>query len=90
MDEIVEAMARALYEADDPWHKAFPWPIISPDNEGNADAYRRLTRAALAVAAPMVLDRASKVPQLDLAGPEIAVEISDAIRDLKETFNDNG
>lgn len=45
----VETVARAIYEADDPWHIAFPWP--NPDGLGMAERYREIAtavRAALA------------------------------------------
>ena len=45
----VEVVARAIYEADDPWHIAFPWP--NPDGLGMAERYREIAtavRAALA------------------------------------------
>ncbi len=46
-DDQVEAAAKALYEEDDPWNAAFPWPNPS-DGPERAEAYRRLARAALA------------------------------------------
>lgn len=46
-DATVERVARALYEEDDPWHKAWPWPDLQPD-QGAPDAYRRLAKAAIA------------------------------------------
>lgn len=49
-EEDVERVARALYEEDDPWHKAWPWPNLNPEaqgGEGAAEAYRRLARAAI-------------------------------------------
>lgn len=44
--DVVEAVARALYEEDDPWCKAWPWPNLQPD-QGSPDAYRRLATAAI-------------------------------------------
>lgn len=49
-DADVERVARALYEEDDPWHQAWPWPDLNPEAQGGAataDTYRRLARAAL-------------------------------------------
>lgn len=47
-DERVEMAAKALYEADDPWHSAFPWPHFNrEDEEGIAKNYRRLARTVL-------------------------------------------
>ena len=43
----VERVARALYEEDDVWHSAFPWPDLQPD-QIDTDNYRRLARAAIA------------------------------------------
>ena len=46
VDGLVEKVARAIYEADDVWHVAFPWP--NPDALGAAENYRRIATAALA------------------------------------------
>ena len=43
--DLTEQIARALYEADDPWHEAFPWP--NPDGLGVAANYRRIAQAVL-------------------------------------------
>lgn len=51
MTTMVERVARELYEEDDPWHKAWPWPDLNPEAQGGAataDVYRRLARAAIA------------------------------------------
>lgn len=48
-DDMVERAAKALYEEDDVWHEAFPWPTSSESGPG-ADAYRRLARAAITAA----------------------------------------
>lgn len=45
-DSAVERVARALYEEDDPWCKAWPWPNLHSE-QGDPDAYRRLARAAI-------------------------------------------
>lgn len=42
-----ERVARALYEEDDVWHKAWPWPDLQ-EAQGTSDAYRRLADAAIA------------------------------------------
>lgn len=44
--DMVERVARALYEEDDPWCKAWPWPNLQP-HQGDPNAYRRLARAAI-------------------------------------------
>jgi len=44
---IIEMAAKALYEADDVWHIAFPWPECNTDQLGAADTYRRLAQAVL-------------------------------------------
>lgn len=47
MDEtMVERVARAIYEADDPWNVAWPWPNLK-DGHTAADGYRRVARAAI-------------------------------------------
>lgn len=58
MDEtIVERVAKAIYEADDPWHPAWPWPNLK---EGRAavEDYHRVARAAI---------KATDIPSLLLA-----------------------
>jgi len=50
-DEDVERVARAIYEEDDPWHKAWEWPNLNPEAQGGQGAvekYRDIARAALA------------------------------------------
>lgn len=42
----VERVARAIYEEDDPWHKAWPWPDLN-ENQGSPDQYRRIATAAI-------------------------------------------
>lgn len=42
----LEEVARAIYEADDPWASAFPWPKLK-EGEPRADEYRRVARAAI-------------------------------------------
>ena len=54
-EKLVEAVARTIYEEDDPWHKAWPWPDLQSDQAG-VDQYRRIARAALTVALPMLRD----------------------------------
>nr|WP_167334712.1 Lar family restriction alleviation protein [Sphingomonas parapaucimobilis] len=47
----VERIAQAIYEEDDPWHKAWPWPNLNPEAQGGpsaADRYREIARAVLA------------------------------------------
>lgn len=47
MTDMVEKVARAIYEADDVWSAAFPWPDMPPTREQSADEYRRVARAAI-------------------------------------------
>lgn len=50
MSDVVEKVARAIYEADDPWHKAWPWPNLNPEAQGGESAverYREIARAAI-------------------------------------------
>jgi len=54
--DLVEAMARAIYEADDPWHVAWPWPDLQSDQAG-VDHYRRCAEAAAAVVQAWLADR---------------------------------
>lgn len=49
-DAVIETVAKVLYEEDDPWHKAWPWPDLNPEAQGGAataDVYRRLARAVI-------------------------------------------
>ncbi|WIA54360.1 hypothetical protein N6H05_14935 [Sphingobium sp. WTD-1] len=46
MSEMIERVAKAIYEEDDPWHKAWPWPDLN-EKQGTADAYRRIAAAAI-------------------------------------------
>ena len=46
MSEMIERVAKAIYEEDDPWHKAWPWPDLN-EKQGSADAYRRIAAAAI-------------------------------------------
>lgn len=46
MSEMIERVAKAIYEADDVWSEAFPWPTMGSD-EQSADNYRRIARAAI-------------------------------------------
>ena len=47
MNEMIERVAKAIYEADDVWSAAFPWPTMASENQ-SADEYRRIARAAIA------------------------------------------
>ena len=49
--DAVEAVARAIYEADDPWSRAFPWED-GPDDQVRRDAHRAIARAAMAAMPP--------------------------------------
>ena len=50
--EMIERVAKAIYEEDDVWNSAFPWPQM-PSSEQSADNYRRIARAAVkAMVAP--------------------------------------
>ncbi|WP_421591111.1 hypothetical protein [Shinella sp. M27] len=42
----IEEVAKAIYEADDVWSEAFPWPAMG-SKEQSADNYRRIARAAV-------------------------------------------
>lgn len=42
----IEEVAKAIYEADDVWSEAFPWPAMG-SKEQSADNYRRIARAAI-------------------------------------------
>jgi hypothetical protein len=46
MTSMVEKVARAIYEEDDVWSAAFPWPNM-PSSDQSADNYRRIARAAI-------------------------------------------
>lgn len=46
MSEMVERVARAVYEADDPWSDAFPWPDLN-ESQNSPETYRRIARAAI-------------------------------------------
>ena len=46
-DGMRERVAKALYEQDDVWHKAWPWPDLQ-ETQGSPDAYRDLADAAIA------------------------------------------
>lgn len=52
-EELVEAVARAIYEADDPWHKAWPW---GQSRDGIEDKVRDIARAAIPVVLKAVAD----------------------------------
>lgn len=57
MSDMVERVAKAIYEADDPWHTAWPWPDLQSDQVG-VDQYRRIRRIAIAAIAAMQADAA--------------------------------
>lgn len=42
----IEEVAKAIYEADDVWSEAFPWPTMGCKDQ-SADNYRRIARAAI-------------------------------------------
>lgn len=44
--KLVERVAKAIYEADDPWSAAFPWPNLG-SKEQSVENYRRIARAAI-------------------------------------------
>ena len=58
-DEMIETMARAIYEENDPWHKVWPWADLQSD-QASVDQYRRIARAALAAILPDLRDVAVK------------------------------
>lgn len=43
---MIEKVARAIYEEDDPWHDAWPWPDLNEQQAG-AEVYRRCARVAI-------------------------------------------
>jgi len=43
---MIETVAKAIYEEDDAWSAAFPWPSM-PSSDQSADNYRRIARAAI-------------------------------------------
>ncbi len=44
--EMIERVAKAIYEEDDAWSSAFPWPQM-PSIEQSAENYRRIAKAAI-------------------------------------------
>lgn len=46
MIEMIERVAKAIYEADDVWCAAFPWPSMGSMDQ-SPDNYRRIARAAV-------------------------------------------
>lgn len=44
-EALREKVARAIYEADDPWHTVWPWPDLK---DGGADKLREIADAVLA------------------------------------------
>lgn len=48
MTDKINRVAKAIYEADDVWSAAFPWPSM-PSKDQSADNYRRIARAAIEV-----------------------------------------
>lgn len=46
MSEMIERVAKAIYEEDDPWHKAWPWPDLN-ESQGSPEPYRRIAAAAI-------------------------------------------
>lgn len=54
-EDAVERVAKAIYEEDDPWCKAWHWPDLNTEaqgGQGTADRYRDIARAALAAMQP--------------------------------------
>jgi hypothetical protein len=43
---MIERVAKAIYEEDDPWHKAWPWPDLN-ESQGSPETYRRIAAAAI-------------------------------------------
>lgn len=46
MSEMIDRVAKAIYEADDVWSEAFPWPVMGSKDQ-SPDEYRRIARAAI-------------------------------------------
>lgn len=55
-DDVIERAAQTIYEADDPWASAWPWPMQGHPNS-NPDAYRRIARAA----APILMEYGARL-----------------------------
>lgn len=45
-ESMIERVARAIYEADDAWSEAFPWPNLA-ESPNRPNEYRRVARAAI-------------------------------------------
>ncbi len=43
---MIERLAQGIYEEDDPWAAAFPWPNVQ-GGKSRADNYRRIARATI-------------------------------------------
>lgn len=43
---MIEKVARAIYEEDDPWHKVWPWPDLQED-QTEPEKYRQVAIAAI-------------------------------------------
>ena len=46
-DDLIERVARAIYEEDDLWHTVWPWPDLQSD-QTSVGQYRRIAQAAIA------------------------------------------
>jgi len=46
VSEMIERVAKAIYEEDDPWHKAWPWPNLN-ESQGSPEPYRRIAAAVI-------------------------------------------
>lgn len=77
-DEQVEAAAKALYEHDDAWSSAFPWPDL-PDGPLSAIGYRVLALAALTAAAYIPASRGVATDDEDTDGRVQIIEQSDTL-----------
>lgn len=43
---MIERVARAIYEEDDPWHKVWPWPDLQ-EAQTEPEKYRQVAVAAI-------------------------------------------
>lgn len=91
-DDLVERVAKAIYEEDDPWAKVWPWP--NPKEVG-ADKYRDIARAAITACQSEIREECAKVAEaaerigdsktiLEYKGRRDAcMDIAQAIRSMK-------
>lgn len=82
----IEKVARAIYEADDPWHKAWPWPDLQSDQAG-VDQYRRIAEAAIAAMQPAPQEPVAELrAEIERNRAEIE-RLTKELRDAEENIN---